>query len=737
MRRIDASGLLGWSNDLCAPAVMPGGNVVLAGGAHQAHVVDLAGAVVATLPHCGGVTSVDVAPDGRVVTGSRDMGVRIWSATLGLERLLRGHLHKVNDVAWGPDADHIVSTSLDGSIRAWAADTGEELWSTRRARKDKPRCVVWPGELLLVGCDASVLRLDPSSGDVLHEATCGVLPDVVVSPDAATIVVSSGDGLAVFDARLDLRWTAQGDAVAATSDVVTVARGTHLVAHDASDGSELWSVDAHEGPVACIAALPDGRWISGGADVRVRMWDVDGAPLGAVEVSQVVSTLGFDLGEVVASTAAGVVEIFTLSEFSPAPGAARAEPAATRRFSDGVRQMVASSDGSELAVATPDGFVIVDAKTFETRAEIEHADGARRPVWRGDLLVTNTGERRVGIWRTDTCERIALLDDMRDAVFVDEELLLIATEEGELVLYRTGANGIEEVTRQVARSWPSAISDDARRIFFSGNGSQPAVLYDVPSGEVVADVEVERLRGTVFAPGAERISGSGATASYLWDAEGREIAVLEPTDSRQMVWSPDGGRLAIESPDGRVFLYDRDGAVVAALGEADPRRTDRIVKPRFSPDSSLLVTGGHWRIASAWDAQSGEHAFDFHGHVSNFPVPTFAGLDRIVTWTKASPAGDPTLRLWDYDGRVVATLAGQSGPRFRTMIVSDAGRWIFSAMDDDVPRVWSAEDGTPYGSLDVHEGTVWSATFSSDETSLCSLCDAGVLARWELPLGHM
>ena len=78
--------------------------------------------------HTWAVNSVGYSPDGsHIVSGSLDKTIRIWNPTTGqcIAGPFQGHTDGVNSVAYSPDGSHIVSGSWDKTIRVWNPTTGQ------------------------------------------------------------------------------------------------------------------------------------------------------------------------------------------------------------------------------------------------------------------------------------------------------------------------------------------------------------------------------------------------------------------------------------------------------------------------------------------------------------------------------------------------------------------------------------------------------------------------------------
>ncbi len=79
---------------------------------------------------------IAVAADGRLaVSGSLDGTLRIWDRAGNLVHVLPAHLGYVLTVAVTADGRHVVSGGWDGWVKVWAVETGELVFSWRRAKR--------------------------------------------------------------------------------------------------------------------------------------------------------------------------------------------------------------------------------------------------------------------------------------------------------------------------------------------------------------------------------------------------------------------------------------------------------------------------------------------------------------------------------------------------------------------------------------------------------------------------
>jgi glucose repression regulatory protein TUP1 len=92
----------------------------------------------------GGVTSVAISPDGRLVAaGSLDTAVRIWDVSTGalLHKLL-GHKNSVYSVIFNPDGSGLISSSLDKTLKYWDVRSLARREPGRKDKDEKIPCLM-------------------------------------------------------------------------------------------------------------------------------------------------------------------------------------------------------------------------------------------------------------------------------------------------------------------------------------------------------------------------------------------------------------------------------------------------------------------------------------------------------------------------------------------------------------------------------------------------------------------
>ena len=203
------------------------------------------------------VTSVMVSNDGKhMVSGSVDKTVRIWSMETGKqESSMYGHTDAVTSVAYSKDDVYVVSGSIDNTMRLWNVFGGVyQCVKVFRGHTNAVDSVEYSpdGKSIISGSEDATLRIwDPKSGECMN-------------------IIRGHTGWFYCVAHAPQRFGQPN----------YVCTGSHI-----GNVIDIWNVDTsklhktmkgHAGPVLSIAYSPNGQYIaSGSVDHTVRVWHAE------------------------------------------------------------------------------------------------------------------------------------------------------------------------------------------------------------------------------------------------------------------------------------------------------------------------------------------------------------------------------------------------------------------------------------------------------------------------------
>lgn len=227
----------------------------------------------------GHTDDVDMAAfspdDRRIATVALDRCVRVFDLSGRCLQEMHGHTGNVLSVAWTRDGTHIVSTSVDGTIREWHAESGKAVRTTDLAvRTDS--VAIGPDGTLYAGDDRGRIAIIEAGRTRFVECHRAGVKKVVLDARQSLLVSLSYD-------RMMIAW-----GIDARHELVEVGR--------TSLPETIWA------RAACI--LDDGRIAAGtfGStyaifDPRSATWDLDGVAAGpainaALDVGGRIYTVG-------------------------------------------------------------------------------------------------------------------------------------------------------------------------------------------------------------------------------------------------------------------------------------------------------------------------------------------------------------------------------------------------------------------------------------------------------------
>jgi WD40 repeat protein len=278
------------------------------------------------LPHQGAVLATAISPDGRhLLTGSKEHRVRLWSLAGRLVAVFKDHPAEIQNVAFSPDGQCIVSTGDDRRVVVRRTLTGAKCFDLPHDKNIETLAIHPREPILATGCDDNIVRLwhletgksipgqIVHTGDVLSLAfsPAGVSlatggedcsarvwrlarPTECLArflhPRAVLSLVSDGDGVLTGCSDGGVRrWTPAGAerllksqssplAMALHAPSAALAVGYHdgdLEILDAATGERRAGPWVHKSRILSVAISPDGKLVATGHDdpdwvIRVR-----------------------------------------------------------------------------------------------------------------------------------------------------------------------------------------------------------------------------------------------------------------------------------------------------------------------------------------------------------------------------------------------------------------------------------------------------------------------------------
>jgi WD40 repeat protein len=554
--------------------------------------------------HTGKIKALAVLPDGRVVSGSYDCSVRVWSLDGAAPRVLEGHTREVVSLAVLSDG-RVASGSWDGTARVWSL-TGAPVQVLQGHTDCINPMIVLSGGRLVTGSDDKTIRIWSLDG----------APPQVLEGHTAWI-----SRLAVL---LDGR----------------------LVSASADNSVRLWSLDAdtplvlegHSRQITALAVLPDGRVVSGSIDGTVRVWSLTGdAPQVLDSSTEGIKALALLPDGRLAGIDSSTVRVWSLSGSAPQVLEGRAEHVieALAVLADG-RLVSAGSDDDrclivwnleEPALPEPEGHAagVCELAVLPDGRVVSASDDGSVRQWSFQGGVPRVAGNPIEI----DVEALAVLPDGRLVCGgSDSRVRVLDLTTGRRRTLKGHDGDVYAVAVLPDGRVASASWDRTVRVWSRIKGAKPQVL----------EGHTGWVNTLAVLPDGRLVSGSHDHTLRVWSLDGTEAAAQVLEGHTGAIYGlavlPDG-RVVSCSADGSGRIWDLAGGTALAL----EGHTASICALTLLPAGGV-VTGGWDRSIRVWSLD-GASSQMLEGHTG-----VITGLAVLPDGRLVSGSDDKTVRVW-------------------------------------------------------------------------------------------
>lgn len=592
-------------------------------------------------------------------------------------------------------------------------------------------------------------------------------------PDGDRLAIASTIGIWIYDVETCEPIELITGHTGPVNSIVFAPNGSSFVTASDDNTARLWntvtcqhkvSYLGHSDVINAVDISPDGkRIVTASDDKDIRLWNLHSGELIAMlegHTEKVLSAVFSPDGTVIASS----------EEFGEV-GGIRIWDAHTGVFQKVYKE---DTDWVEYVIYSPDGKSLIsrdscrdinfwEADTGKKLEPCETDDWMHiySPVaFSPDGCTFTIGVRdgHVCLWDINTRRLLKEfeIDEHLDsspssvAFSPDGETIASASEDGTIRFWEVKSGNI---TKTIIGHTPHLSSTqkaegsyqtDKRNISvaFSPDGHTFANFYDTSLH--LRNSDTCELRTVITGPRGNvreiTISGDGNTlaivdekSARLWDAyHGRFLGTFgrQSNGVSSVTFSPDASVLATGGHDNTIYLWEvrKDELyIIGDLINTFTGHTDVVSSVVFSPDGNILVSGSHDHTVRLWDVQTGKLMKTHTEHKGGVNAVDYSSDGSIL----ASGSSDGTIRLWNSNTCDLLETLNGSQQTIHCVAFSPNDRFIVGGTNGPI-YLWNVQNGKLLDIYRGHTDVVESIAFSQDGKTLASGSYDGTVLLWDL-----
>jgi WD40 repeat protein len=686
--------------------------------------------------HAEVLVAIDFAADNKtIVTAAADKTARVW--TIAATKLMTPHKGQVRQAVFGSLGTHFATVGDDASVKLWDPLTGAKVSQFDASGGELSSVAIRKDGLQITaaGNDKHVYLWNVADGKLLQKiATPTALAQVDFSADQQNVLAAGIDKRVRIFATINARLLQEITLPAVATDMallpenrmfLTATGNDHALIHTPSIERMLLG---HAGPVTSLAFSPNGALlISGGVDKTVRGWTVATGAAAApfTGTTDTVTSLAVtsDGATVFAGCADKIVRGWNI-----AGGA----PTVNLTHSAAVHDISLSNDRSRLA-ATQDNQTIHiwDLATGRRLQRLTSPPAEPVPAQDGNIR----HRLNVGFATDNSTIFSAGTDNVVRQWKLSAQRVVVADagKVNDVVFVKDGSHFVSGGDDKLVKLW--GMDGKLVRPYAGSTGAIQAISLrndgtEVAGGTDIAGVFIWNL---ATAAATRTIVATEAVVDLAYNADDSQIAIAF-ADRFLRIYNPADGLLQEVVPTPDVPTAIRFGANNATLVTScvdnnihvlpiSLRRTiaahaGGVNSVAYTPDGTMLLSGGVGNIAALWSASDGTQVRQFAGFAG--VVTSVAVADDASQVIAASE--DKTVRVFTLaDGQLQTTITLPAA--VRSVSISADKKRLAIASDDHFVRVWDLTTGRELQRFEGHQTAALDVAFFADNRTLASVGD--------------